>query len=94
MTNEEWITNLTRFSYESLTSQRLISPMIRKSVLLNSRFNLKLKGVSDLINTSWDFIFHYLSELFTNSNKVLLTYGSFLDVESVVVSKDIFSYIG
>ncbi len=77
-----------------MTSQRLVSPMVRKSVILKHRLDIQIQEVSDLINTSWDFILDYLSEIFLSSNKIFVNYGSFLDVESVIASQDTFSRLG
>lgn len=65
--------------------------MVRKSVILKHRLNIQGTEVSELINTSWDFVLDYLSEIFVASNRIFVNYGSFLDIESVVASQDIFS---
>ena len=36
-------------------------------------------------------MFDYLSEVLINTNSINFSYGSFLDIESVIVSKDMFS---
>jgi hypothetical protein len=65
--------------------------MVRKSVILKHRLHIQDTEVSELINTSWDFVLDYLSEIFVSSKRIFVNYGSFLDIESVVASQDIFS---
>ena len=65
--------------------------MVRKSVILKHRLHIQDTEVSELINTSWDFVLDYFSEIFVSSKRIFVNYGSFLDIESVVASQDIFS---
>ena len=88
LVNECWISDKIRFSYDSVTNQRLLNPLI-------------LSDDFDLVGHSWEYAFHKLRLLFTNkidlfsnySNFYLLT-GDLLDLFSYYSSVYIFWMLG
>jgi NADH dehydrogenase (ubiquinone) Fe-S protein 1 len=85
--NEDWITNVARFSYDALDAQRLLSPMIK--VYQNNIFSY--------VKTSWLYTFSYIKSTFErlnfrNVNNILDV--SFLDIESLIAWKDLIHGLG
>lgn len=76
--NEEWITDKIRYSYDSLSLQRLTSP------------SLYLTHQQKYISTSWSFILSYLSNYliyYKTFKDVYLRTGNLLDYESAIGMK-------
>jgi NADH dehydrogenase (ubiquinone) Fe-S protein 1 len=80
--NEIWITNKIRFSYDSLTVQRIYTPKIK-----NLNTNL-------FIEVSWKKVFKYIKYnlyKFVNSENFMNHFysytGNFIDLESLIVFK-------
>ena len=82
--NEEWITNKTRFSYDSLCINRVNYP--------------KLKLVNKLIVISWDFainiFFYYIKKIIIKKKKVIASIGIFSDLQSALSLKIFFNNFG
>ena len=82
LVNEEWITNKTRYSYDSLSIQRLNTPRIS----FNNKF----------IIISWAIAsYYYINMLFLNKFKYIqVICGPFLDLESAWSLKEFFNSFG
>jgi NADH-quinone oxidoreductase chain G len=82
--NEEWITNKTRFSYDSLQMNRINYP--------------KLKLLNKLIVISWDFaiilFFYYIKKIIIQSKHIIASIGNFCDLQTSLSIKNLFNNIG
>lgn len=82
--NEEWITNRTRFSYDSLQMNRINYP--------------KLKLLNKLIVISWDFAIHlfffFLKNIIKQNKNIVSSIGYFSDVQSLLSLKKFFNNLG
>jgi NADH dehydrogenase/NADH:ubiquinone oxidoreductase subunit G len=77
LVNECWISDKIRFSYDSITNQRLLNPLI-----LSNNF--------DLVGHSWEYAFHKLRLLFTNKIDVFNNYCNFYLLTGDLL--DLFAY--
>lgn len=68
--------------------------MVRKILICQLRFGVLLEILSELVSVSFDFIFNYLSLFLLKSSAFSVIFGNILDIETVLVSKDIFNLIG
>nr|AGH24330.1 NADH dehydrogenase subunit 11 [Reclinomonas americana ATCC 50283] len=81
--NEEWISDKARFCYDGLKRQRLSNPIIKE--------NGEYKSVS------WEKAFNFISEnlkQFTNKNNLIGVVGNLMDVESILLFKELFNKLG
>jgi NADH-quinone oxidoreductase subunit G len=79
--NEEWITNKTRFSYDSLIFNRINYP--------------KIKYINKLIVFSWDFIINYILKWMKRKNNIIFgILGPFVDAMTSLSLKNFFNIIG
>ncbi len=69
--NEEWISDKTRYSYDSLKRWRFINPMIKKE--------------SIYINTSWQEIFYFLKNKIQQKKfqSIIVNTGNYCDLETL-----------
>jgi NADH dehydrogenase (ubiquinone) Fe-S protein 1 len=81
--NEEWINDKTRFAYDGLRRQRLVTPMIRGS-------NGLLKSCD------WDDALYAVSDKLSrlSGSQIAAVAGGLCDVESLVALKDLFNRLG
>jgi NADH-quinone oxidoreductase chain G len=82
--NEEWITNKTRFSYDSL--------------LINRNFYPKLNLYEKFVVFSWDFVIHFLfyniNKYIFKYNDINCIIGNFIDLYSALSIKSFFNTFG
>lgn len=79
--NEEWISNKTRFSYDSLLLNRIIYP--------------KIKYFNKLIVFSWDFLIKYILKVIKlKKNFIVGILGPFIDIITSLSLKNFFNIIG
>lgn len=84
--NGFWISDKIRFCYDALKNQRLLYPMAK-----NKNFDFKF------INLTWENVFLLLLKIFSlngQRNLVKVFLGNFLELESIVIVKDIFNKLG
>lgn len=81
--NEEWIDDKTRFSYDGLRRQRLITPMVRGSDGL-----LKPSDWDDALYAIADKLSRY------SGNDIAALAGGLCDAESLVALKDLVNRLG
>ena len=82
--NEEWIDDKTRFAYDGLKRQRLVTPMIRDA-------DGMLKA------GEWTDALYAIADKFSSGNKrvsVAALAGSLVDAESLVALKDLVNSLG
>ncbi|KFD70780.1 hypothetical protein M514_16902 [Trichuris suis] len=81
--NEEWISDKTRFAYDGLKRQRLVSPMIRNQ-----------EGRLQLCN--WEQALFFCNQKFKNvqPENMAAIVGSFVDAEAMVCLKDFMNRLG
>jgi NADH dehydrogenase (ubiquinone) Fe-S protein 1 len=81
--NEEWIDDKTRFVYDGLRRQRLVTPMVRGSDGL-------LKAVE------WDDALYAIADRLSHAsgNQIAALAGGLADAESLVALKDLFNRLG
>jgi NADH dehydrogenase (ubiquinone) Fe-S protein 1 len=81
--NEEWIDDKTRFAYDGLRRQRLVTPMIRGS-----------DGI--LKACDWDDALYALADKITrySSSEIAALAGGLADAESLVALKDLINRLG
>ena len=81
--NEEWIDDKTRFVYDGLRRQRLVTPMVRGSDGL-------LKAVE------WDDALYAIADRLSNAsgNQIAALAGGLADAESLVALKDLLNRLG
>lgn len=67
--------------------------MVRKLLLLKFRMGSSLDCTvkSDLVSVSWEFALSILTKNIINSRSISVVIGTFLDVETIIVSKDVFN---
>lgn len=79
--NEEWITNKTRFSYDSLLLNRINYP--------------RIKYMNKFIVFSWDFLINYILKWIKNKNNLIYgILGPFIDIITSISLKNFFNIIG
>ncbi|CAK9304203.1 unnamed protein product [Gordionus sp. m RMFG-2023] len=80
--NEEWISDKTRFAYDGLKYQRLVSPMIKKNDIFE--------------NCEWEKALNLLSEKIcqTTGSKMMAVVGNMADAESMAALKEFFNRLG
>ena len=79
--NEEWITNKTRFSYDSLLLNRISYP--------------KIKYLNKFIVFSWNFLINYMLKLIKfKKNFIISILGPFVDIMTSLSLKNFFNIIG
>jgi NADH-quinone oxidoreductase subunit G len=79
--NEEWITNKTRFSYDSLVLNRINYP--------------KIKYINKLVVFSWDFLMNYILKWIKRKNSLVFgVLGPFVDIITTLSLKNFFNLIG
>jgi NADH-quinone oxidoreductase subunit G len=79
--NEEWITNKTRFSYDSLVLNRINYP--------------KIKFLNKLIVFSWDFSIDYILKWVKRKNNTIYGFlGPFVDIITSLSLKNFFNLVG
>ncbi|KAI0981385.1 hypothetical protein GJ496_011047 [Pomphorhynchus laevis] len=74
--NEEWISDKARFSYDGLTQQRLVSPMIR------------LENKS-LVDCDWFTTLNYVANKMSATANISAVVGDLTDCETIVAMKDL-----
>lgn len=81
--NEEWINDKTRFAYDGLRRQRLVTPMVRDStgVLKQCEWDDALYAVADKMST-------------LSGSQMRAVAGGLVDAESLVALKDLFNRNG
>lgn len=81
--NEEWISDKTRFAYDGLKCQRLVTPMCKnaKGELEACEWETALVNVAKQLQT-------------TVPNEVAAVAGSLVDTEALVALKDLLNYVG
>lgn len=81
--NEEWLSDKSRFSYDGLKRQRLVSPMIKNSQ-------------QQLVNCNWEEAFFRIVDKLslTKPAEVGAIVGGQVDAESLVTLKDFINKIG
>jgi NADH dehydrogenase (ubiquinone) Fe-S protein 1 len=81
--NEEWLSDKSRFSYDGLKRQRLVSPMVKNSQ-------------QQLTNCGWEEAFFRIIDKLTTvqPNEVGAIVGGQVDAESLVALKDFINNIG
>lgn len=89
--NEDWLSNKTRYIYDSFELQRITSPLLNLSYL-SSFFNFSSKGVF-WVSVSWKQIL-LLSSYFLNGYSFNVAFGPNLDLETISSFKDSFSSWG
>jgi NADH-quinone oxidoreductase chain G len=89
--NEDWLSNKTRFIYDSFDLQRINAPLLNLNCL-----NYYHGAKSDLkmwVSISWKqallFCLHFL-----NKYRINILFGPFLDIETAYNFKDTFSFFG
>jgi NADH dehydrogenase (ubiquinone) Fe-S protein 1 len=81
--NEEWINDRTRFAYDGLKRQRLLTPFV--------------KGENGMLEpSSWEHALStVISNIFTNDNEdVAAIVGAQADAEALLALKDLFNSLG
>ncbi len=81
--NEEWIDDKTRFVYDGLRRQRLVTPMVR--------------GSDGLLKPSdWDDALYAIADQLANASgsQIAALAGGLVDAESLVALKDLFNRLG
>lgn len=80
--NEEWISNKTRFAYDSLLLNRISYP--------------KIKYINKFIVFSWDFLINYILKWMKRKNNKFITgvLGPFIDLTTSLSLKNFFNIIG
>lgn len=81
--NEEWIDDRTRFSYDGLRRQRLVTPMVR--------------GTNGLLKPcDWDDAFYAIADKIsrTSGSEIAALAGGLVDAESLVALKDLMNRLG
>lgn len=82
--NEEWITNKSRFSYDSLNINRINYP--------------KFKAIGKLIVISWDFainlFYYYIKKTIINSKNILVSLNYYNDLQTTLSVKSFFNGFG
>jgi len=79
--NEEWITNKTRFSYDSLFLNRVNYP--------------KIKYINKFVVFSWDFLINYILKWIKRKNNISYgILGPFADIITSLSLKNFFNIIG
>ena len=81
--NEEWIDDRTRFSYDGLRRQRLVTPMVR--------------GDNGLLKPcDWDDAFYAIADKISRSSgsEISALAGGLADAESLVALKDLMNRLG
>nr|NP_044753.1 NADH dehydrogenase subunit 11 [Reclinomonas americana]O21241.1 RecName: Full=NADH-ubiquinone oxidoreductase 75 kDa subunit; AltName: Full=Complex I-75kD; Short=CI-75kD; AltName: Full=NADH dehydrogenase subunit 11 [Reclinomonas americana]AAD11868.1 NADH dehydrogenase subunit 11 [Reclinomonas americana] len=81
--NEEWISDKARFCYDGLKRQRLNNPIIKengqyKTVTWEKAFNFILKNLQEI----------------QNSNRIVGVVGNLMDVESILLFKELLNKLG
>lgn len=81
--NEEWINDKTRFAYDGLRRQRLVTPMVRSSDGL-------------LKQCDWDDALYAVSDRLSrlSGSQIAAVAGGLCDAESLVALKDLFNRLG
>lgn len=81
--NEEWINDKTRYAYDGLRRQRLVTPMVRGSdgVLKSCDWDDALYAIADKVST-------------ISGNQISAVAGGLADAESLVALKDLFNKLG
>lgn len=79
--NEEWLSDKSRFAYDGLKRQRLVSPMLNT----NNGFE----------NVEWEHALVAVAKNLKNAgNKVAAVAGRFADAESLIALKDLVNRCG
>jgi NADH dehydrogenase (ubiquinone) Fe-S protein 1 len=81
--NEEWINDKTRFAYDGLRRQRLVTPMVR--------------GANGLLKAcDWDDAFYAIADKLSrlSGSDIAAVAGSLCDAESMVALKDLMNRLG
>lgn len=81
--NEEWISDKTRFAYDGLRRQRLVTPMVR--------------GADNLLKAcDWDDALYTIADRVTrlSGSDMAAVAGGLVDSESLVALKDLFNRLG
>jgi NADH dehydrogenase (ubiquinone) Fe-S protein 1 len=89
--NEDWLSNKTRFIYDSFDLQRIASPLLNLNNL-NHYYNGKV-GYKTWVSISWKQAL-VVCLYFLNKYKLNTLFGPFLDLETVHGFKEVFSYLG
>ena len=81
--NEEWINDKTRFAYDGLRRQRLVTPMIR--------------GADGLLkHCDWDDALYAIADKLSkySGSEIAAVAGALCDAESMLALKDLFNRLG
>lgn len=89
--NEDWLSNKTRYIYDSFELQRITYPLLNLSYL-SSFFNFMVKG-NLWVSVSWKQVL-LISSYCLNSYSFNLAFGPHLDLETVNSFKNNFSSLG
>ncbi|XP_044740304.1 NADH-ubiquinone oxidoreductase 75 kDa subunit, mitochondrial [Chrysoperla carnea] len=81
--NEEWLSDKSRFAYDGLKRQRLVTPMLKDST-------------GKLVNTDWESVLLAVSSKLKNANpeRIVGVSGGLADAESLVTLKDLLNKLG
>jgi hypothetical protein len=81
LNQENWITDKIRYGYDSLKKQRLVSPAVLRGGMV--------------FRVSWSrILWNLLGNLDQNSKSISFVLGNLIDLESIFLSKKIFSLMG
>ncbi|CAH8468838.1 unnamed protein product [Heterobilharzia americana] len=84
--NEEWLADKSRFSYDGLSRQRLVIPLVRESgKLINSSWEDALVKTTDKLLT----LYQPSDEMIPVANQVAGLVGPFVDAEAMTALKDL-----
>ena len=81
--NEEWINDKTRFAYDGLRRQRLVTPMVR--------------GSDNMLKPcDWDDAFYAIADKLstTSASDIAAVAGGLVDAEALVALKDLMNKVG
>lgn len=81
--NEEWLSDKSRFAYDGLKRQRLVSPMIKDTT-------------GNLITTDWETVLIAVGSKLKNTpgSKVAGVSGGLADAEALIALKDLLNRLG
>jgi NADH dehydrogenase/NADH:ubiquinone oxidoreductase subunit G len=85
--NEEWISDKIRFSYDGFRRQRIVTPLFKDS---NSGVFYELSWEESFFNFFFNYNLLYYDYI-NNLDEGEVVYGKFLDLESLIISKDFFN---
>ena len=78
--NENWISDITRFCFDGIQNNRLITPY--------------LKNDNIFVIQNWSSILFFLKNIFQNRKRINFILGNFLDLETIILLKKITKKFG